>query len=661
MARRSDVSPGRADLLAAAAIFLAALALRLLYIRDVDRAGLSGFLRLDPLYYHEWAVRIARGDWLGRDAFEMSPLYPYLLGATYRIFGVSLIVPRVLQALLGSLTCAGTAVLGARVFGRTAGIIAGGALALYGPAVYYDGQINKTTLAMALSVAFAGALTISGRRRPGWTAAGGLALGLAALVHENVNVVLPIILIWLAWPARGEPVRPRLAAAAAFLAGYAAAVLPVTVRNVAVAGEHVLITSGGGENFYTGNNEQASGRYGPPSFVRPDPFYEHEDFRREAARRLGRAVTRGEASGFWWREGWRFILGHPRAYVALLRDKIGVFFNAFERPDNFSYDNFRLFSPTLSLPLLSFGIVAPLGILGIVLSARRWSELVPLYAGFGAYLLSAIIFFTQSRYRMPGVPFLALFAGQALVVLGALIRDRRWTRLAAPLAGVLILAAFVNRDPGNAPTFAAQNQAILGELYLNAGRFDEAAAAFRRGIEGLSAATSPENPTFSRILGAAHHGLGLAEMRRKNTVEAERALREAARSSDEDVRADALLDLAALLESRKDIAGVAEALGGAVEVRPGEFHLRVRYAEALYKLGRLRESAEQAQAALAITPPPPPVELADAWYGLALIRLAGGEAAGAREALQRTLDLNPNHERAGWIREALARLPGGSP
>jgi tetratricopeptide (TPR) repeat protein len=653
MADRTTAA-GRGDAVAAAAVFLLALALRLSYLRDLVRAGLADFLRLDPLYYHEWGVRIARGDWLGRDAFEMSPLYPYLLGAVYKLAGVSLVTPRVLQAVLGAATCAATALLGSRLFGRTAGALAGAMLAAYGPALFYDGQINKTTAALALSVAFAGALTVSGGRRPGWIAASGAALGLAALVHENVNVAAPAALAWIAWPRPGEPRRPRLGPAVAFLAGYAAVVLPVTGRNVAVAGELVLITSGGGENFYTGNHENASGRYAPPPFVRPDPFLEHEDFRREAARRLGRPVTRGEASRYWWGEGLRFIAGNPGKYARLLWDKLGVFLNAFERPDNFSYYNFRVFSPTLGLPLLSFGIVAPLAAAGIAASAARWRELIPVYAAGGAYLVSALIFFTQSRYRMPAVPFLALFAAHGLLSLVASLRERRLGAAGALAAWAAAAFLFVNRDPGNAPAFHAQNDAILGEMYLHAGRADDAAASFRRGVEALAPMAESGDPVLVRILGAARHGLGVSERSRGDAAAAERALREAAACPDPDVRADALLELAEILKEKGDAAGRASALGEAASLRPADFELRIRHAEALYALGRLDEALLEIRAALSIDPPPSRAAQARAWYGAGLVHAAAGDPRAAREAFDRTLRLDPNHPRAAWIRRLLA-------
>src|SRR6185436_6477752 len=152
-----------------------------------------------------------------------------------------------------------------------------------------------------------------------------------------------VLLAWIAWRApRGR----KLLCGVALVAAYAIVVSPATIRNYAVSGDVVLITSGGGEVFYTGNNEHASGHYRPPAFVRPDPFFEHEDFRAEAARRLGRpagSITRKESDAFWWREGMRFVTGDPVRYLRLLWDKITTYFTAYERPDNYSYYNFSVF------------------------------------------------------------------------------------------------------------------------------------------------------------------------------------------------------------------------------------------------------------------------------------------------------------------------------
>ncbi len=648
-------------------VFAVALLFRLVFLMQLHRSGIWDYLRLDPLYYHDWAVRIAGGDIVGSRTYEMTPLYAYALGGLFSLFGDSLLLPRLLQAALGAGTCALVAVLGLRIFGRAEAVIAGTVLACYGPSLFHETQIMKTVLTVALSTATAAALYFSGGRRPGLLAVSGALLGLTALAQENINVTLPFLLAWVAWRA---PAGRRIAGGLALVAAFACVVAPATIRNYAVSGDFVLITSGGGEVFYTGNNEYASGHYRPPAFVRPDPSFEHEDFRIEAARRLGRApgdITRKESDAFWWGEGMRFIREHPGRYVSLLWDKLSTYLNDYERPDNFSYGNFREFVPLLRLPLPGFGWVAPFGLLGLVLSARRWPDLFPLYATMGAYLLSALLFFTQSRYRMPMVPLLALFAAHGAVILyrSAAGADRRRLVWGVPLVVVLIL--FCNRDPGNSLAFEAQNHGILGEMFLYAGRPDDAMTHLHEAIgmlEGYPGDSAGDQ--YLRVIASAHYGMVLAsDMRAARggnalpRAEILSHLRAAARAPDADLRRDALARLGEMLASAGDSDGAAQAYTGAVEAAPHDFGLRLLLAESLHQAGRARESLETVEQALAEMPDADPVLRADAHYGEALIYLhdlPDGERAVFH--LREVLRLNPSHPRADWIRRRLASLGG---
>src|SRR4029453_704703 len=103
----------------------------------------------DAQRYHEWARRIAGGEWIGRDVFYQAPLYPYFLGVVYAIAGHHLLIVRVLQAVLGSLACVFLALAGEGFFsprdpavGRRGGLM----LALYAPGIFFDGIIQKSTL-----------------------------------------------------------------------------------------------------------------------------------------------------------------------------------------------------------------------------------------------------------------------------------------------------------------------------------------------------------------------------------------------------------------------------------------------------------------------------------------------------------------------------------
>src|SRR5262245_64077585 len=96
--------------------------------------------------YDEWAQRIAAGDWLGHEVFYQAPLYPYLLGVTYAIAGRSLLVVRIVQALIGSASCVLLALAGTRLFSPRVGVTAGVMLALYAPAVFFDGLLERSPL-----------------------------------------------------------------------------------------------------------------------------------------------------------------------------------------------------------------------------------------------------------------------------------------------------------------------------------------------------------------------------------------------------------------------------------------------------------------------------------------------------------------------------------
>src|SRR5262245_48712476 len=167
--------------------FCGALALRLIALLQLHASGLWDYLRLDPLYYYDWAVRISHGEILGSGTYEMTPLYAWLLGGVLALCGPGFWAPRLIQIVMGSSVCALVALLGCRIFGKGAGVLAGAGAALYGPLIFHDLQIMKTSLTVFLVTATAAALWRSGGSRAGWIAAGGALLGATALSQENLN------------------------------------------------------------------------------------------------------------------------------------------------------------------------------------------------------------------------------------------------------------------------------------------------------------------------------------------------------------------------------------------------------------------------------------------------------------------------------------------
>ena len=165
-----------------ATLVLAAV-LRAVHIFALKKLPVFDVLILDSWMYDEWAQRIASSDWLGgARAFYMDPLYPYFLAVLYRLFGRDLLVVRLVQASLGVGTCALVAVLGRRVAGRSVGNVAALLMAVSRPAIFQEGEIEKTALGMFLVTA---ALVLALRPSLRSRFAAGATMGLAALARGN--------------------------------------------------------------------------------------------------------------------------------------------------------------------------------------------------------------------------------------------------------------------------------------------------------------------------------------------------------------------------------------------------------------------------------------------------------------------------------------------
>src|SRR5438477_66498 len=128
------------------AIFIVAFSLRLVHVWQIHRSPLFNILMGDARGYDEWAQRIAAGDWIGHEVFYQAPLYPYFLGSIYRLAGHNLMVVRIVQALIGSCSCLLIASTASRLFSKRAGVVAGLMLALYAPAIFFDGLLQKSVL-----------------------------------------------------------------------------------------------------------------------------------------------------------------------------------------------------------------------------------------------------------------------------------------------------------------------------------------------------------------------------------------------------------------------------------------------------------------------------------------------------------------------------------
>jgi len=481
----------------------------------------------DSRGYDTWARDIAAGAWIGKDVFYQAPLYPYFLGVIYALTGRDLLIVRVVQALLGAISCVALSYAGARLVSRRAGLVAGLMLAVYPTAIFFDGLIQKSVLDVlfvCVSLALIGGIAsgtsrhrdatrgspratsdsrpVAGEWLP-WLLLGG-AMGALSLTRENALVLVAVVAVWAVTHGAGgrisqiadptsptrptrltRPTRPNwaLAPAAMFVAGLAFVLLPVALRNYAVGGGFYLTTSQFGSNLYIGNNPRADGSYVSLRAGRGSPEFERLDATELAEQSMGRRLTPTEVSEYWTDRTLAFIASDPAGWLRLLARKARLLWSATEIIDTESQESHAEYSLPLRLSAVwHFGVVLPLAVIGACVVWRDRQRLWIVYALSAAYAASVVLFFVVARYRYPLVPFVMLFAAAGLA--GA--RDWSWRATRAQITTAAATAAALTIVSNWPLHTAASQQAItennLGTALQEDGRLEEAVQRYRRAL-----------------------------------------------------------------------------------------------------------------------------------------------------------------------------------
>lgn len=496
----SEAEARRRDRLVAAAIFLIALAIRLLHLREVALHDPYYTLpTVDDLQYDAWARRLAAGEGLIDGVLYLGPGYPIFMAGIYALFGPSLAAVKAVQAVLGAGTCVLAWGLARTLFGARAALIAGLFAACHAMLVFYGGTIMTVNLKVPLVLGLAWML-VRALRQPGFAgfAASGALLGMAVLVQQTALPFLPFMLLWILFGGRGGTTLGRRAAfAATFGAATLAFILPITLHNLQSGDDFVLLNSMGGPNFYMGNRRGADGTWQVPDLgfrIRADnPDEMQRQFKAAAERRSGRPLKPSEISAYWTARGLDEIRADPGRWLRLELRKLGLHWNAYEVWNIRSFELSQASSWVLRLPLLTLGVLAPLGLLGLLFSLARWRECMPLYGIVLVYLAGSLVFFVLARYRLPGLVVLIPFAGHAVVRIGEAARARNLRGLALAAAAIALFAFVVHLPLESSAGRMHMAWYNLANKYRELERWDEAIAAYQQSLAEVPGAISTQN------------------------------------------------------------------------------------------------------------------------------------------------------------------------
>jgi 4-amino-4-deoxy-L-arabinose transferase-like glycosyltransferase len=238
--------------------------------------GLRGYRVAEPLatpgddaraYYALSKALYEEGSYGGpdfRDSSDWSPGAPLLYAASfYATGGPREGVARIVEALLGVAAIVVVFLLGRRLGGSAAGLIAAFGVAVYPPFIHSTGALMSEPPAIfTLPAAVLAFLWASEQERLRAWLLPGLLFGLTALIRPEymlVGLVFALLAALQIGLARGW--RPGLAGAALLVAALLVPIIPWTIRNAVVLDRVVPISTGGGKALYVGTYLPADGEY----------------------------------------------------------------------------------------------------------------------------------------------------------------------------------------------------------------------------------------------------------------------------------------------------------------------------------------------------------------------------------------------------------------
>ncbi|MDE3035031.1 MAG: glycosyltransferase family 39 protein [Nitrospirota bacterium] len=417
-----------------------ALLLRLLYLATILDSPYFLHPITDEAMYDAWAQALVAGQTFLDYPYYDSPLPAYFLALIYGLFGHSYLMVRLVQVFLGTLNVLILYRIAQRLFEPTTAKVAGLLAATYLPFLYFEGLLLKESVALFLLDSSV-LLILGALARPTWLAfwSAGVTVGLLSLSRINALALVAACLILIVASLERRTM-PR--AALALSLGVAMVIAPVTIRNKLVSGDWILITVSGGQVLYTANNPaNQTGDLAPVPFVRPTSLFERIDFHRRAEAETGHRMTPAEVGTYWRHKSLAFSLEHPLTQARMVGQRILRFWNKEELPDNHSIEIFKRFSWVLRAPLPAYWLVGPFVLVGLILLYPRRRELGILYLSLAFYLLSLLPFWVSTRYRLPIVGLLILFAAAGMTESFRRVRTgqaRAWVPPAALLAGACL-------------------------------------------------------------------------------------------------------------------------------------------------------------------------------------------------------------------------------
>ncbi len=568
-------------------VMLFALVFRLAYFIEMKDDPEFLHANVDALYHDYWAWGMVTGQWqpahdlenprIEENPYFRPPCYPYFLSVIYRIFGHDQLAPRVIQMLLGVLSCGILFLVAGKIFGNRIAFIAGLLMAFYWAFVFYEKELREVALLVFfLPLLILWMIKLYEKPKIARFVFCGLLLGIVIITRPNFLLFLPLAVGWLIVYNPLKDKRKTYRYTAIFIL---CAILPlsgVALRNVIKGKDFVLVSSNMGINLYVGNNPTATGNTIalPPEIPLFRNAFMYRDIVKYVEGVEGRKLKHSEVSRYFVRKALEYMGDNPSRTISLAFKKAVMFLGGIEIPSERDLVAGKQESWVLKIIPLNFALVFSLCLVGMIVYAttiidgkrKKRDRILPgadpstfpyvvlILLLVGIYYVSYLPFFVTSRFRMSIIPFLLIFSGYIVYHIYSRFIHKQISK------GTIIVGAVIL-------VF------ILGSINY----FD-----------------------FQRNLGKAEYDRGLAFARTRNFDGAIKSYREAiSRRPD---YPDAYNNLGNALKETGKPGQAVENYKKALEYEPRHYFANLNLAQTYYSLNQLDKAADYYSKALEIKP-----------------------------------------------------------
>lgn len=393
-------------------VLMIALVIRILvalYLGD-QVSGLSG--AHDEISYDTLAQRFITGHgltfprpwypWIEANAQQsyFSVTMSLYLAAIYATFGYQPVVARLVMAILSTLIVGAIFLLARHLFGERVAFISGLIAAGYAYFIFYGvALVTETPFMLALLIAILLAYRIV--ESPSiwlWGAFGG-GVAITVLLRMAVLFYIPALVMWIAFRQRG-----RWTGIIILVAILVLAVSPFTVRNYYLWGKFLLLESQFGHVFWNGNHPDHQGNFNPCKVF---PIPEYVLASKNEAEITNRLLWMGIEN----------VRRDPTHFFVLTMTRLRELFKFWPTSDSTWSAN--------ALRVLSFGVMLPFALVGLLLNAKRWRELMPILLFLVIHTGIYAVSWTMIRYRIPLDALLVIFAAFTVNELGRFAKERK--------------------------------------------------------------------------------------------------------------------------------------------------------------------------------------------------------------------------------------------